>query len=319
MKRRCWVGVGCGHKREGRHQMCARMDTRAVLDPRLLLSRLSCWTLPTFPASAGSADKMRPLLVVVLATCPSASYSLCYFPDGSIATQDTPCRDDTPQSTCCGQGYACLSNNICMATGSVPKTLGASAYVRGSCTDKSWRNGACPNFCADPATDNVKGGEGMGRCEHDARLFHCINSKKPDCDKAENILVFQVVPSAITTIGVLPTSSPVAATPTSRPSSAPSSPPEASSSAGAKIGIGVGVGAGVTALLAAGATWFVLRRRRAARAAPPPRSESPATNPAFEPPGCEREWSPSPGISEMEAPAYEHTRRPAMRYELAGA
>ncbi|POR31358.1 Uncharacterized protein TPAR_08408 [Tolypocladium paradoxum] len=293
---------------------------------------------------------MRPLLVAaaVLATRPCATLALCYFPDGSVAPQDSPCSDDTAQSTCCGQGYACLSNNVCMATGREIQKPGATTFSRGSCTDRSWRSGACPNFCADPEADNVGGGEGMGRCERDAKLFYCINAKtKPNCDKMENILIFQVAPSVITTIGVSPsstssanrsdasstasrTSSSSAASLTATPTnnvSPPSSPsPETSSSTGAKTGIGVGVGVGVTALLAAGALWFVLRRRRAARAAAPPPAENtnPATDPtSSKPPGPDIAWSqnhPSPGVSEVQGmPAYEYTRRQTMRYELPGA
>ncbi|KND87051.1 hypothetical protein TOPH_08260, partial [Tolypocladium ophioglossoides CBS 100239] len=312
-------------------------------------------TLPSCPAAAGSAesDTMRPLLVLaaVLATWPQASHSVCYFPDGSVAQQDSPCRDDTPQSTCCGQGYACLSNNICMATGKELQRSGASVYVRGSCTDKNWRSGSCPNFCADPEADNIQGGVGMAKCERDDKLFYCVDSRKANCDKMENILVFQVAPTALTTIGVAPASSSgqpkasstpskgpssaanLTATATNGPSASASAPPEESSPAGAKTGVGVGVGVGVTALLAAGAAWFMLRRRRAARAAAAASSEGPPpTNPAFSKlPGNDTAVAEmgvaEMGVAEVEVgemeahalPEDEYKRRQTPRYELAGA
>ncbi|KAF9871072.1 hypothetical protein CkaCkLH20_11489 [Colletotrichum karsti] len=56
----------------------------------------------------------------------------CYYPNGSIAPNDTPCRDDTAESACCGQGYACLSNGMCQATGQELQKGGATELVRGA-------------------------------------------------------------------------------------------------------------------------------------------------------------------------------------------
>ena len=123
----------------------------------------------------------------------SLVHSLCYFPNGAVSTQDTPCRDDLDQSTCCGQGYACLTNNMCMATGKELQKAGATRFVRGSCTDKSWRSGNCPNFCADPEKDNTGGGMGISQCPGTYKMFYCIDSAmdQVDCDKQQNVLVFQ--------------------------------------------------------------------------------------------------------------------------------
>jgi hypothetical protein len=56
----------------------------------------------------------------------------CYYPNGRLAPNDVPCQDDTAHTTCCGLGYACLSNGICKVTS---ESLGK---LRGSCTDQSW-------------------------------------------------------------------------------------------------------------------------------------------------------------------------------------
>ena len=80
-----------------------------------------------------------------------SAVSICYYPDGSTAPQDTPCKNDGGNSTCCGQGYACLSNSICMSVpGLTNDPNSQSTYVRGSCTDKSWLSPSCPLFCLNP-------------------------------------------------------------------------------------------------------------------------------------------------------------------------
>jgi hypothetical protein len=86
----------------------------------------------------------------------------CYNPNGSEAKNDKPCFPNQANSTCCGAGLACLSNNLCGITElpSDPKsTFGLGEwFVRGSCTDKSFTDKACLNRClrsADGALYNV--------------------------------------------------------------------------------------------------------------------------------------------------------------------
>lgn len=132
----------------------------------------------------------RMLLIFFLLLI-SQSLAICYYPDGSAASQDTPCNDETAESACCGQGYACLSNGVCKATGDELQKPGASTYVRGSCTDSNWRSSYCPSFCVNPQYDNVAGGEGMGLCEDTSRvLFYCIDGLSVNCTSEENVLLF---------------------------------------------------------------------------------------------------------------------------------
>ena len=65
----------------------------------------------------------------------------CYYPDGTIATQDIPCTKDTTVNAdyCCGSDSICLTNKICL------NNIGT--LVRGSCTDHSWTSPSCPSFC----------------------------------------------------------------------------------------------------------------------------------------------------------------------------
>ena len=82
----------------------------------------------------------------------------CYFPDGRTkATNDTPCLRTGP-STCCGKGYACLSNNMCKLTEWTPGHTSTSiTYARGSCTDSSWIDNACLLYCHGTVGDYDKG------------------------------------------------------------------------------------------------------------------------------------------------------------------
>ncbi|EFQ27716.1 uncharacterized protein GLRG_02860 [Colletotrichum graminicola M1.001] len=141
----------------------------------------------------------------------SRVHGVCYYPDSSIAPNDTPCQDRTAESVCCGQGYACLSNGMCQATGRELQKGGATELVRGSCTDRSWRSSSCPLFCINPETDNVTGGIGIAKCQGTVEeLYYCINTvqDRVNCTAKQNVLFFQGSPTAITTIGVAATTTP---------------------------------------------------------------------------------------------------------------
>lgn len=83
------------------------------------------------------------ILLFLLATCtPTGSATAtCYFPDGTIASNNVPCSSDT-YSACCGKSDVCLSNNLCMDTGEQPYVLS-----RGACTDPNWESDNCPSVC----------------------------------------------------------------------------------------------------------------------------------------------------------------------------
>lgn len=80
---------------------------------------------------------------------------------------------------------------MCMSTGNELQKKGATEYVRGSCTDKSWRSGDCPNFCVDPKVANTGGGTGIAMCPgRGDKVFFCIDLAEHDCDTNDNILFF---------------------------------------------------------------------------------------------------------------------------------
>jgi len=122
--------------------------------------------------------------------------SICYYPDGTATNSDQPCLSGSEPSWCCGHGFICLDNKMCMAT---PQQLeadhGLAPYVRGSCTDKTWRDGNCPNFCVNgdaPVNDLLSGGMGMMKCQGtDEQVFYCVdgNMETVDCAAQKNVAV----------------------------------------------------------------------------------------------------------------------------------
>ena len=79
-------------------------------------------------------------------------WALCYFPDGTIAT-DLQCDPNALVSACCERNSVCLSNGVCAET---RNSSGVVNYVRGSCTDKSWGSLSCPLFCRQGTTFFLK-------------------------------------------------------------------------------------------------------------------------------------------------------------------
>ena len=137
------------------------------------------------------------LLVAALA---APATSICYYPDGSNAPNDTPCTEETTESSCCGQGYACLGIEsqyfLCQATGSEINKTDSTSLVRGSCTDQSWRSGNCPSVCVNqeaPAQDNTAGGEGVEQCPGSKNTFFCVDFAQDsvNCSTEQNVILFE--------------------------------------------------------------------------------------------------------------------------------
>jgi hypothetical protein len=137
--------------------------------------------------------RLIALLIAAFSSWP-LTRAACYFPSGKLAVNNIPCRDDTPNAACCGQGYACLSNGICQATGEELQKPGATEFVRGSCTDKEWRSSSCPLFCIEQDVDFLDGGNGIFKCQNTTEdLYFCINKQsatEASCEEKEKVLFF---------------------------------------------------------------------------------------------------------------------------------
>ena len=75
--------------------------------------------------------------------------SACYYPNGDLNPDDVPCNPSADVSVCCGRGWTCLSNGVCMLSqdSSVGSISRIGSTYRTSCTDRSWNSPACPSFC----------------------------------------------------------------------------------------------------------------------------------------------------------------------------
>ncbi|KAI9742639.1 MAG: hypothetical protein M1818_003780 [Claussenomyces sp. TS43310] len=126
----------------------------------------------------------------------------CYFPDGSAASNYTACSadaSDTSPSTCCASGYACLNSGVCEHTGAVGSGNG-DTWVRGGCTDQSWKSSACPNFCL---TGYESTSSGMEQCSSNTTdIYCCASDVNCDCGSGVGGVNFAGLPVALTTIGV---------------------------------------------------------------------------------------------------------------------
>lgn len=106
---------------------------------------LCCW--PFFIGAMAIHILVAQLLAIVGLWLGLIS-ATCYAPDGNVSPNDSPCLPDQVEEGgagfCCSTGYACLSNRMCMKT-SLVKPL--HTFYRATCTDKTWNDPNCPNFC----------------------------------------------------------------------------------------------------------------------------------------------------------------------------
>lgn len=126
---------------------------------------------------------MKTVRSLVLCVCllVAGVESACYYPNGNLVS-DTPCNRGSGNSTCCPPGYACLSNGLCGITEFISNIdkfdRSAAWYIRGTCTDKTWTDPACPRFCITASDgDDLSTGAVVEQCLSDAKdRFYCVNN-----------------------------------------------------------------------------------------------------------------------------------------------
>jgi hypothetical protein len=136
------------------------------------------------------------LLLCLLFLLLGRSQAICWFPDGITSPHgDEPCQT-TGNSTCCGKGFACLSNRLCMLTAyNTEAGPGQSTYVRGSCTDRTWRDPNCPSFCLNPSHDDpFNAAKGVAKCDAvgNQDMYYCLDNATAsvNCASTQNVLLF---------------------------------------------------------------------------------------------------------------------------------
>ncbi|KAF2652912.1 hypothetical protein K491DRAFT_680940 [Lophiostoma macrostomum CBS 122681] len=90
---------------------------------------------------------LRSFVHAVVITIPAvlgASATSCYWPGGDEAPDRVPCDPDAAASHCCKTTKDCLSNGLCIIDATEQTGV---EYVRGACTDSSFRSDACPAVC----------------------------------------------------------------------------------------------------------------------------------------------------------------------------
>ena len=80
-------------------------------------------------------------LLVLLSSITIHVHAACYWPNQTIATDDTPCFAGRT-SHCCGTNWDCLSSGVCRV-----QQGDRQFFYRGTCNDKSWASPDCPSFC----------------------------------------------------------------------------------------------------------------------------------------------------------------------------
>jgi hypothetical protein len=73
----------------------------------------------------------------------------CFYKSGNPAlTKAAPCNltavAEGKNTACCASDELCMSNGLCRNATSTPKT---NSYWRGGCTDPTFQDPACPNYC----------------------------------------------------------------------------------------------------------------------------------------------------------------------------
>lgn len=99
----------------------------------------------------------------------------CFFPNGSKADSDTNCNAGV-DSVCCGKGFVCLGNGVCMDNSTIVDGKIAGTLWRGSCTDSSWNSPLCPKYCNQPSgplQGNLGSGQALGKCPGSDNTFFC--------------------------------------------------------------------------------------------------------------------------------------------------
>ncbi|KAF2479227.1 hypothetical protein BDY17DRAFT_313780 [Neohortaea acidophila] len=135
---------------------------------------------------ASTQGRVLSILLSFLVLSSFQVSAICYYPDGTVTPGDVPCLTGNDPSFCCSFGYACLNNQICMTTSHTPNAT--NTYVRGSCTDPTWRSANCPSFCVNPDPpwkDDTAGGEGMALCANTTNTFYCVDFNEDAVNCAE--------------------------------------------------------------------------------------------------------------------------------------
>jgi hypothetical protein len=92
-------------------------------------------------SSSWTDNQTKMLFPILLGFATLAtSTANCYYPSGKVSGS-VPCNSTTTgYSSCCASGHLCMSSGLCFTRGLIS---------RGSCTDPTWKDPACAQYCLD--------------------------------------------------------------------------------------------------------------------------------------------------------------------------
>ncbi|KAF2102496.1 hypothetical protein NA57DRAFT_52068 [Rhizodiscina lignyota] len=135
-------------------------------------------------------------LVALLVVCTGcAAQKPCYGPNGTLGN-NLPCFPDADVSFCCGTGWICTTNLLCVSP-FADLAGNFSTLQRGTCTDQSWNSPACPSYCRGGSYLD-RGAQSVWNCGDDE--YECTPAEgEPSC---KSNVTFTLGPiENITTIG----------------------------------------------------------------------------------------------------------------------
>ncbi|KAF2802132.1 uncharacterized protein BDZ99DRAFT_483148 [Mytilinidion resinicola] len=188
----------------------------------------------------------------------AASNLTCYYPDG-LENRGDACNPTSSVSQCCGPGFVCLGNGLCLPGPEDTKSYDWK-YYRSGCTDPIWASPTCPNFCLGP-NDSIDSGQGIQSCSGGPNRYCCAHSRRMDCcSNSTNIFTLGLA-NIVTTIPYISKAASTTAPPSITLVPGPSSG-SGGVSKSVSTGVGVGVGVGGALAIILGVLLFLRHRQR---------------------------------------------------------
>lgn len=235
------------------------------------------------PKHSGRSSLASFIVFLILAQITRAANGICFLRNGEIATNAQPCNPPAEVSHCCESGkHICLSNNLCF-------DIGVNHLIEAACTDRTWQNPACPQYCKANATLSVWGdirqcdntndqwvcGQDPSNCKnHFSVPSGFVDDRRVDAQSA-----FLNLPSACSTVSVASSRTQTASSTnglatgtgdlqrttatviqSSTSGAVASATSGSSSSAAMTAGLGAGLGVGIPLLIALLTSLFFLAR-----------------------------------------------------------
>ena len=194
--------------------------------------------------------------IFVLPIAAQVNRATCYWPNGQVANDTTPCKSSSP-SACCGTNDLCLSNGFCLVD---------MFLARHACTDQNFNDPSCPQSCKNILPDRAKN---LQQCSYSEWACTGCANDKFQLSTGQIILWQNQMPSGVSSsyYTVVADPSTPASTDAAATRAAASAPTATTASACpskqsemAGIGAGVGIPLGIAALAFA-ALWALERRR----------------------------------------------------------